>query len=91
MTKDTSNETLRDAIARQVVMASEASTTTGNLSAASVLAMPEMQAIRRVLWVLDNDKEHSEKDGVAYTDAYTEWHSILMNMPHVAQWVKSDL
>ena len=56
----------------------------------AILAMPEMQAIRRLLWVLRSDAVCHEDDGHYYTDSHDEWHKLEKALPHVAAWVRSD-
>lgn len=59
-------------------------------SAVAILVAPEMRAIRRLLWALDDDIEAWKRDGYHYTDVYGEWHKIVVELPHVAEWARSD-
>lgn len=58
--------------------------------ALDLLRTPEMQAIRRLLWVLNDDITAWRRDGCHYTDAYDEWHKVESELPHVAEWARSD-
>ena len=87
---DSGDETLlpnmRQAIAYQVLAPSP----WDDRSAVAILLSPEMQAVRRLLWVLGDDIKAWRKDGYHYTDAYDEWHKIVSELPHVAEWARSD-
>jgi hypothetical protein len=64
---------------------------TGHDLADAILAMPEIQAIRQLLWVLESDIEAQKIDGYHYTDAHDEWLRICSTSTALAEWVRSNL
>lgn len=81
---------LGDAIARRAWHVVPMASDNARLISDAILAMPEMQAIRRLLWVLRSDAVCHEDDGHYYTDSHDEWHKLEKALPHVAAWVRSD-
>jgi hypothetical protein len=53
--------------------------------------MPEMQAIRQLLWVLESDIEAQKIDGYHYTDAHDEWIRNCSTSTALTEWVRSNL
>lgn len=84
--EDAPQVNMRQAIAQHV----DAPSPWDDRIAVAILVAPEMRAIRRLLWALDDDIKAWRVDGYHYTDAYDEWHKIVAELPHVAEWARSD-